>query len=179
MNRLVYGEMRMTSYHGIYHMNHGIFGVFQEYTSIPWFIYYISCFHLVWLIKYRGSPLLSSSSCCSSRNSSTKLSSTLSSGRSESWSLGVGRWGGVGREEVEEGTVCVCVCVCVSTQIHAPSVALQTLQEMIRESKEIPPKKQDPAGIEPRTFWILVRCSYHWAIGAPGQRSSRQAIYSH
>ena len=29
--------------------------------------------------------------------------------------------------------MCVCVCVCVSTQIHAPSVALQTLQEMMRE----------------------------------------------
>ena len=23
----------MASYHGIYHMNHGIFGVFQEYTT--------------------------------------------------------------------------------------------------------------------------------------------------
>ena len=34
-------------------------------------------------------------------------------------------------------------------------------------------------GIEPRTFWLLVRCSYPWATGAPEQKSSRQALYSY
>ena len=37
--------------------------------------------------------------------------------------------------------------------------------------REISPRKNSGAqlGIEPKTSWMLVRCSYHWATGARGR----------
>ena len=56
--------------------------------------------------------------------------------------------------------------------IYIQHIHMQIIEVENRESKEI----GSQLGIEPRTFWLLVRCSYPWATGAPEQRSSRQAI---